>query len=41
VVDLDSGFELAVSVHTPDRSYPATLVDSVLLAQTNLVLAGS
>jgi transposase len=41
VVDLDSEFVLAASVHTADQSDPATLVDSVLLAQTNLVLAGS
>jgi transposase len=41
VVDLDSEFVLAASVHTADQSDPSTLVDSVLLAQTNLVLAGS
>jgi transposase len=40
VVDLDSEFVLAASVHTADQSDPSTLVDSVLLAQTNLVLAG-
>jgi hypothetical protein len=41
VVDLDSEFVLAASVHTADQSDPSTLVDSVLRAQTNLVLAGS
>jgi transposase len=41
VVDLDAEFVLAASVHTADQSDPATLVDSVLLAQANLVLAGS
>jgi transposase len=40
-VDLDSEFVLAAAVHTADRSDPATLVDSVLQAQVNLVLAGS
>src|SRR6266436_545740 len=40
-VDLDSGFVLAAAVHTADQADSATLVDSVLLAQVNLVLAGS
>jgi transposase len=40
-VDLDSEFVLAASVHTADQSDPSTLLDSVLLAQVNLVLAGS
>jgi transposase len=41
VVDLDSEFVLAASVHPADQGDPATLVDSVLQAQVNLVLAGS
>jgi transposase len=41
VVDLDSEFVLAAAVHTADQPDPATLVDSVLQAQANLVLAGS
>jgi transposase len=41
VVDLDSEFVLAASVYTADQSDPGTLVDSLLQAQTNLVLAGS
>jgi transposase len=40
-VDLDSEFVLAAKVCTADQSDPSTLVDSVLLAQVNLVLAGS
>jgi transposase len=40
-VDLDSEFVLAAAVYTADQSDPSTLVDSVLLAQVNLVLAGS
>jgi hypothetical protein len=40
-VDLDSELILAARVHPADRSDPATLVDSVLQAQVNLVLAGS
>lgn len=40
-VDLDSEFVLAAAVHTADQSDPSTLVDSVLLAQVNLVMAGS
>ena len=40
-VDLDSEFVLAAAVHTADQADSATLVDSVLHAQTNLVLAGS
>ena len=40
-VDLDSEFVLAASVHTADQSDPSTLVDGVLLAQVNLVMAGS
>src|SRR5262249_20962122 len=41
VVDLDSEFVLAATVHTADESDPSTLVGSVLEAQANLVLAGS
>jgi transposase len=41
VVDLDSEFVLAAPVYTADQPDPATLVDSVLAAQVNLVLAGS
>jgi len=40
-VDLDSEFVLAAAVYTADQSDPSTLVDSVLQAQVNLVLAGS
>lgn len=39
-VDLDSEFVLAAAVHTADQADSATLVDSVLQAQVNLVLAG-
>lgn len=41
VVDLDSEFVLAAPVYTADQPDPATLVDSILAAQVNLVLAGS
>jgi hypothetical protein len=41
VVDLDSEFVLAASVHPADQADPATQVDSILHAQVNLVLAGS
>jgi transposase len=41
VVDLDSEFVLAASVHPADQADPATLVGSVLEAQVNLVRAGS
>jgi transposase len=40
-VDLDSEFVLAATVHPADQADSATLVDSVLQAQTNLVRAGS
>jgi transposase len=40
-VDLESEFVLAATIHTADQADSATLVDSVLRAQTNLVLAGS
>jgi transposase len=40
-VDLDSEFVLAAAVYSADQSDPATLVDSILKAQVNLVLAGS
>jgi transposase len=40
-VDLDSEFVLAATVHPADQADAATLVDSVLHAQANLVLAGS
>jgi transposase len=40
-VDLESEFVLSATVHTADQADPATLVDSVLGAQINLVLAGS
>jgi transposase len=40
-VDLDSEFVLAAAVYTADQSDPSTLVDSILLAQVNLVMAGS
>jgi hypothetical protein len=39
-VDLESEFVLAATIHTADQADPATLVDSVLGAQINLVLAG-
>lgn len=41
VVDLDSEFVVAAAVHAADQADPATLVDSILQAQVNLVLAGS
>jgi transposase len=41
VVDLESEFVLAAPVYTADQADPATLVDSLLSAQVNLVLAGS
>jgi transposase len=41
VVDLDSEFVLAAEVYAADRPDPATLVESVLAAQVNVVLAGS
>jgi transposase len=41
VVDLDSEFVLAAAIHAADQADPATLVDSILQAQVNLVLAGS
>lgn len=41
VVDLDSEFVLAAAVHTADQADSATLMQSVLHAQVNLVLAGS
>jgi transposase len=41
VVDVDSEFVVAASVHPADQADPATLVDSILQAQVNLVLAGS
>jgi len=40
-VDLDSEFVLAATVHPADQADSATLLDSVLNAQANLVLAGS
>jgi hypothetical protein len=40
-VDLDSEFVLAAAVHAADQADPATLVDSILRAQANLVLVGS
>jgi len=40
-VDLDSEFVLAATVHPADTADSATLVGSVIRAQTNLVLAGS
>jgi transposase len=40
-VDLESEFVLSAAVHTADQADSATLVDSVLRAQINLVLAGS
>jgi transposase len=40
VVDLDSEFVLAAAVHPADRADAATLVDGVLHAQINMVLAG-
>jgi transposase len=41
VVDLDSEFVLAAAIHAADQADPARLVDSILHAQVNLVLAGS
>jgi transposase len=41
VVDVESEFVLAAEIYTADQADPATLVDSVLRAQVNLVLAGS
>jgi len=41
VVDLDSEFVLAAAIHSADQADSATLVDSILQAQVNLVLAGS
>jgi transposase len=40
-LDLESEFVLSAAVHTADQSDQTTLVDSVLQAQVNLVLAGS
>jgi transposase len=40
-VDLDSEFVLAATVHPADQADSATLLDSVLNAQVNLVRAGS
>src|SRR5262245_9239743 len=40
-VDLDSEFVLAAAVYTADQADSATLVESVLHAQANLVRAGS
>jgi transposase len=40
-VDLESEFVLAATVHRADEADTATLVDSVLQAQSNLVQAGS
>jgi transposase len=40
-VDLDSGLVVAAVVHKADESDQSTLVDAVLHAQVNLVLAGS
>jgi len=40
-VDLGSEFVLAAAVHPADQADPATLADSILQAQVNLVLAGS
>ncbi len=40
-VDLGSEFVLSATIHTADQADSATLVDSVLGAQINLVLAGS
>lgn len=40
-VDLDSEFVLAAAVHAADQADPSTLVDSILQAQVNLVLASS
>src|SRR5215467_12186380 len=40
-VDVDSEFVLAAVVHAADQADSATLVDSILHAQVNLVLAGS
>ncbi len=40
-VDLESEFVLSAAIHTADKADSATLVDSVLRAQINLVQAGS
>jgi transposase len=40
-VDLETGFVLSASVHAADQADSATLVDSVLAAQINLVRCGS
>lgn len=40
-VDVDSEFVLAAAVHAADQADSATLVDSILQAQVNLVRAGS
>jgi transposase len=40
-VDLGSEFILAAAIHPADQADPATLVDSILQAQVNLVLVGS
>jgi transposase len=40
-LDLGSEFVLSAAIHTADQSDQTTLVDSVLQAQVNLVLAGS
>jgi len=40
-VDLDSEFVLGAAVHPADQVDSATLVESILLAQANLVVAGS
>jgi transposase len=41
VVDLDSEFVVAAQVTTADQSDQSTLVDSLVTAQVNLVMAGS
>jgi transposase len=41
VVDLDTELVLSATIHTVDQADSATLVDSVLQAQINLVRAGS
>jgi transposase len=40
-VDLESEFVLSAAIHPADQADSATLVPSILQAQTNLVLAGS
>lgn len=40
-VDVGSEFVLGAAVHPADQADSATLMDSILLAQANLVLAGS